>query len=62
MFDQPHVCQCTILIINIFNYILLKNIKIVYFENTHRDLGRLFWDGWSILLIRALGYTMWLES
>jgi hypothetical protein len=32
-----HICQCTTLNINIFNYLLLKIMKIVYFESTHRD-------------------------
>jgi hypothetical protein len=36
MFDHLYSCQYTILIINIFNYILLTMIKIVDFENTHR--------------------------
>jgi hypothetical protein len=35
-FDFVYVYQCTILIANIFNY-LLKIIKIVYFKNTRRD-------------------------
>jgi hypothetical protein len=38
LFDHLHVCPCTILIINIFNYLLLlKIIKNIYFENIRRD-------------------------
>jgi hypothetical protein len=37
MFDHIYVYQCTILNINIFSYLLLKVIKIVYFENTSVD-------------------------
>jgi hypothetical protein len=34
MFDHIYVCRYTTWIINIFGYILLR---IVYFENIHRD-------------------------
>jgi hypothetical protein len=37
MFDFIYVYQCTTLIANIFNYLLLKIIEIVYFEDTGRD-------------------------
>jgi hypothetical protein len=37
LFDHWHVCQCTTLIVNIFNYLLLKIIKMIYFESTRRD-------------------------
>jgi hypothetical protein len=37
MFDFIYVYQYTTLTANIFNYLLLQIIKIVYFENTIRD-------------------------
>ena len=37
LFDFVYAYQCTTVIANIFNYLLLKIIKIVYFENTRRD-------------------------
>jgi hypothetical protein len=37
LFDHCHVCQCTTLIVNIINHILLKIIKILYFESTRWD-------------------------
>jgi VanZ family protein len=37
MFDFVYAYKCTILIANIFNYLLLKIMKIIYFENTRRD-------------------------
>jgi hypothetical protein len=36
MFNHFYIWQYTILIINIFSYILLKIIKIVYFINIHK--------------------------
>jgi hypothetical protein len=37
MFDRLYYCQYTILIINNFNYLLLKIIKIVYFKSNRQD-------------------------
>jgi hypothetical protein len=37
LFDHLNACQCTNLIINIFNYLLLKMTKFVYFKSTYRD-------------------------
>jgi hypothetical protein len=37
MFDFNYVYQCITLIANIFNYLLLKIIQVVYFENTRRN-------------------------
>jgi hypothetical protein len=37
MFDHWHVCQYTTLIVYISNYLLLKIIKMIYFECTRRD-------------------------
>jgi hypothetical protein len=37
MFDHVYVYKCVTLIVNIFSYLLLEIIKIVYFENTRRD-------------------------
>jgi hypothetical protein len=44
LFDHHHVCQCTTLIVNIFNYLLLKIIKAVYFESIRRDKSNISFD------------------
>jgi hypothetical protein len=40
IFDFIYVYKCTTLITDIFNYLLLKIMKIVYFENTRRDKSK----------------------
>jgi hypothetical protein len=37
MFDHVYFYQCTSLIVNIFSYLLV--LKIIYFENTRRDIS-----------------------
>jgi hypothetical protein len=45
-----HVCQCIILITNIFNCVLVKIIEIWYFENINRNKLNILYDNIYILL------------
>jgi hypothetical protein len=59
LFDYIHVCQCTTLIINTFNYLLLKiTIKIVYFESTCRNKSNISFSSiYMYMLVEKYGQS-----
>jgi len=50
-----HVCQCTILNLNIFNNLLKKIMKIWYFENIYGDESK-------TILYAIFGLYIWVKN
>jgi hypothetical protein len=63
MFDRLYYCQYTILIINNFNYLLLKIIKIVYFKSNRQDkLNISFINIYMYILVEKYGQVEYINS